>query len=66
MLTFVLFQAPCSLAPLALSVALSWEQGIWEAVGVGLAGDSSVAPNASHVRPVFLVLKLIPSHPTGE
>ncbi|CAJ1428396.1 unnamed protein product [Effrenium voratum] len=30
-LTFVLFQAPCSLAPLALSVALSWEQGIWEA-----------------------------------
>ena len=32
-LTFVMFQAPCSLAPLALSVVFSWEEGIWEAGG---------------------------------
>ena len=28
-LTFVLFQAPCSLLPLLVSVALSWEFEIW-------------------------------------
>eukprot|EP00438_Fugacium_kawagutii_P017008 Skav232638 [mRNA] locus=scaffold12:239013:239624:+ [translate_table: standard] len=28
-LTFVMFQAPCSLLPLLISVALSWESAIW-------------------------------------
>mmetsp|Transcript_71286 Transcript_71286/g.166996 ORF Transcript_71286/g.166996 Transcript_71286/m.166996 type:complete len:327 (-) Transcript_71286:131-1111(-) len=30
-LTFVMFQAPCSLVPLLISVVLSWEEAVWTA-----------------------------------
>jgi hypothetical protein len=28
-LTFVMFQAPCSLVPLLISLVISWEHDIW-------------------------------------